>query len=37
MDQAGTEKAAEGEAVDFGEQMSMAWFVKGVDGNPEGN
>ena len=32
VDQAGTEKVAAGSAMDFGEQMSIQWFVKGVIG-----
>jgi len=35
-DQAGTERVAAGEALSFGDQMSIDWFVKGVDGNPAG-
>ena len=32
VDQAGTERVAEGEIQEFGDQMSVDWFVKGVDG-----
>ena len=32
VDQAGTERVADGKSMDFGEQMSIQWFVKGVDG-----
>jgi basic membrane protein A and related proteins len=31
-DQSGAEKVASGASVSFGDQMSMQWFVKGVDG-----
>lgn len=32
MDQSGAEKVPSGTAVSFGDQMSMNWFVKGVEG-----
>ena len=32
VDQAGVEKVPAGETMAFGEQMSINWFVKGVDG-----
>ena len=32
VDQAGAEKVPAGKSMDFGEQMSIQWFVKGVDG-----
>jgi basic membrane protein A and related proteins len=32
VDQAGAEKVAAGATLPFGEQMSIQWFVKGVDG-----
>jgi basic membrane protein A and related proteins len=32
MDQAGAEKVAKGAALPFGDQMSIQWFVKGVEG-----
>ena len=32
VDQSGAEKVAAGKTLDFGEQMSINWFVKGVDG-----
>ncbi|MFN8051773.1 MAG: BMP family ABC transporter substrate-binding protein [Acidimicrobiales bacterium] len=32
VDQAGAEKVAAGKTLDFGDQMSINWFVKGVDG-----
>ena len=32
VDQSGTEKVKAGEIMDFGEQMSIKWFVKGVEG-----
>ncbi len=35
-DQSGTERVAEGEAMDFGTQMSIDWFVQGVDGDASG-
>lgn len=31
-DQAGTLKVEEGQSLSYGDQMSMAWFVKGVEG-----
>ncbi|CAB4363321.1 MAG: BMP family ABC transporter substrate-binding protein [Actinobacteria bacterium] len=31
-DQSGAEKVAAGKSIDFGEQMSIQWFVEGVDG-----
>ena len=31
-DQAGAVKVPAGKSMDFGEQMSIQWFVKGVDG-----
>jgi basic membrane protein A len=35
-DQDGKERVAEGDAVSFGDQMEMDWFVQGVEGNPGG-
>jgi basic membrane protein A len=35
-DQAGTVRIAEGEAMSFGDQMTVNWFVAGVDGDPTG-
>jgi basic membrane protein A len=35
-DQAGTERVPAGSAMSFGDQMSVDWFVAGVDGNPTG-
>ncbi len=35
-DQAGTVRIAEGEAMSFGDQMSVNWFVAGVEGDPAG-
>ncbi len=32
VDQSGAEKVKAGEIMDFGEQMSIMWFVKGVEG-----
>lgn len=32
LDQSGAEKVKAGEIMDFGEQMSITWFVKGVEG-----
>jgi len=32
VDQAGTERVASGASIPFGEQMSIQWFVKGVEG-----
>jgi basic membrane protein A and related proteins len=32
VDQAGAEKVAAGATLPFGDQMSIQWFVKGVDG-----
>lgn len=37
VDQEGTEQVAEGSSMDFGTQMSITWFVKGVEGNPAGS
>jgi hypothetical protein len=31
-DQAGTLKVEEGQSLSYGDQMGMAWFVKGVEG-----
>ncbi|MDO8362816.1 MAG: BMP family ABC transporter substrate-binding protein [Actinomycetota bacterium] len=31
-DQSGAEKVAEGSSISFGEQMSIQWFVEGVEG-----
>ena len=36
MDQSGAEKVPAGETISFGDQMSIDWFVKGVEGNPAG-
>ena len=36
MDQSGAEKVAAGETISFGDQMSIDWFVKGVEGNAAG-
>lgn len=35
-DQAGTVRVPEGEAMSFGDQMTVDWFVAGVDGSPTG-
>ena len=33
VDQAGAEKVAAGASLPFGDQMSIDWFVKGVEGD----
>jgi basic membrane protein A and related proteins len=35
-DQAGTVRVAAGESLSFGDQMTIDWFVAGVDGDPTG-
>src|SRR4051794_19945906 len=35
-DQAGTVRIPEGSAMSFGDQMTVDWFVAGVDGDPTG-
>jgi len=35
-DQAGAVKVAEGSSMPFGDQMTVNWFVAGVDGDPTG-
>ena len=35
-DQAGTVMVPEGEAMSFGDQMTVNWFVAGVEGDPAG-
>jgi basic membrane protein A and related proteins len=35
-DQAGTVRVADGESLSFGDQMTIDWFVAGVDGDPTG-
>ncbi len=35
-DQAGTVRVPEGSAMSFGDQMTVNWFVAGVDGDPTG-